>query len=49
MEVRVNNLYIPFQRAEDRCRDTFIEQTTSYMSKKWSVLNLILGLNFKEN
>lgn len=29
-----NNLYIPSQRAEDRYRDTFIEQTTNYMSKK---------------
>lgn len=44
-----NNLYIPSQRAEDRCRDTFIRQTTSYMFKKQNTLNLILGLNFKEN
>ena len=29
-----NNPYIPFQRAEDRYRDTFIGQTTSYMSNK---------------
>lgn len=29
-----NNLYMSSQRAEDKYRDTFIEQTTSYMFKK---------------
>ena len=29
-----NNPYIPFQRAEDKCRDTLIRQTTSYISNK---------------